>query len=112
MILAIPVQGVAAATMLYCGTEHHHSMTGEHDGEDEHPHSAAVTSTDHMHTDVAAVKHIKGQCSSCAACCVGAAMVTEPLTQNILSSSPEKTFQVFSSPLGHISDGLERPPRA
>ncbi|MCU6435074.1 hypothetical protein LPB67_14950 [Undibacterium sp. Jales W-56] len=114
MILAIPVQGVAAATMLYCGTEHHHASVSDQDQHEqhEHHHDAAEKLSHHSPHSDAAAKLSKDKCSSCAACCIGAAMVTESLIQNSPSPSSEKIDLVFSSHFGHISDGLERPPRA
>ncbi|MES2105298.1 MAG: hypothetical protein V4634_14855 [Pseudomonadota bacterium] len=114
LILAIPVQGLAAATMLYCGTEHHHTMVGDHDhdAQDQHHHDAAATMSGQSHGDASTAKHAIDKCSSCAACCIGAAMLTASVNPAIPHPSSEKIDLVFSSHAGHISDGLERPPRA
>ncbi|MCU6434647.1 hypothetical protein LPB67_12785 [Undibacterium sp. Jales W-56] len=113
MIATIPVQGIAAATMLYCGTEHHHALSSDQSQheQNEHHHDVVEKSSDHSQPDTSS-KFSKNKCSSCAACCVGAAMVTGSLLQSSPSPSSEKITQIFSCHIGHISDGLERPPRA
>ncbi|GGC63531.1 hypothetical protein [Undibacterium terreum] len=113
LMLAIPVQGIAAATMLFCGAEHHHVAVAEQGGHAHHHHDVAkktdATQSSDQHASGAMAKD---KCSSCAACCIGAVMVTALSDPEILPPSSEKIDLVFSSHLGHISDGLERPPRA
>ncbi len=124
--MAIPLQGLAAASMMLCATEHHQvsvtqiSQAGEHQhfGDDEahagHQHHTQSHEADAQSSDtVTAHQHTaKDKCSNCAACCVGAAMLTSYLESPVTRPSSEKIDMVFSSHAGHISDSLERPPRA
>lgn len=113
LMLAIPVQGIAAASMLFCAGGHQHVAQAGQQDKNLHQHhdmSAAGKSADHKTDSNASLA--KDKCSSCAACCVGAALVTAFPEPAISSPSSEKIDLVFSSHLGHISDGLERPPRA
>ncbi|MBI1773665.1 MAG: hypothetical protein HYR68_15225 [Burkholderiales bacterium] len=120
MFVAIPFQGFAAAAMVNCNTEHHHVLPGEqhdHDhaqvGQHEHHHSGADKNSDHAVSKTSPVtKTMKDKCSACASCCVGAALVTNSALPPVSTPSSEKISLVFSSHFGHISDGLERPPRA
>ena len=129
LILAIPLQGLAATSMMLCATEHHQIFSMQnaqsaqaadhkhdvhlqsHEGHeqqvqahlaDEH---ASDTVTTHQHSS-------KDKCSACSACCVGAVMLTTYFASHISRPPSEKIDLVFSSHIGHISDGLERPPRA
>lgn len=124
--MAIPLQGLAAASMMLCATEHHQvsatqiSQAGEHkhdmydEGHEGHEHHAHSHEADDQSPDaIAAHQHTsKDKCSNCASCCVGAMMLTSYLESTITRPSSEKIDMVFSSHVGHISDGLERPPRA
>lgn len=105
MMIAIPVQGIAASTMLYCGAEHHQAMESDHRlvkhsvGEQTHAtHGDNASATD--------------SCSSCADCCVGCAPALTSSHVPVFNPSSEKINSIFSSHAGHIGDGPERPPRA
>lgn len=120
MFVAIPFQGFAAAAMVDCNTEHHHVFQGEqhdhddaHSGQHDHHHSGADKSSDHAVSKASPVtKTMKDKCSACASCCVGAALVTNSTIPPVSTPSSEKISLDFSSHFGHISDGLDRPPRA
>ncbi|MCH8618724.1 hypothetical protein [Undibacterium sp. TS12] len=120
MFVAIPFQGFAAAAMVGCNTEHHHALPGEpHDHDNaqarqhDHQHIDADKVSDHVVAKVSpTAKSMKDKCSACASCCVGAALVTDSTVPPVSALSSEKISLVFSSHFGHISDGLERPPRA
>lgn len=118
MFVAIPFQGFAAAAMVNCNTEHHHVLPGEqHDhaqaGQHEHQHNSNDKVSNHSVSKASPVtKVMKDKCSACASCCVGAALVTNSTATPVSTPSSEKISLVFSSHFGHISDGLERPPRA
>ena len=113
LVMAIPLQGLAAASMMLCASEHHQvvnqvssTSTSHHDQlSDENSHCADMKTAAHQHAS-------KDKCSSCTACCVGAAMLASYLGASVSRPASEKIDMVFSSQLGHISDGLERPPRA
>ncbi|WP_394778732.1 hypothetical protein [Undibacterium sp.] len=120
LMLAIPLQGIAAGTMLFCGAGHHQMadapVAASPQGHEHHHHNGAASADsaasssgqDHLHSLATAAKD---KCSSCAACCVGAVMVTAFADAVLSRPSSEKIDLVFSSSAGHISDGLERPPR-
>lgn len=104
--------------MVDCNTEHHHAFPGaQHDHDDahagQHEHHDADTASDHAVAKVSSgTKAMKDKCSACASCCVGAVLVTNSTIPPVSTPSSEKISLVFSSYFGHISDGLERPPRA
>lgn len=121
LIMAIPLQGFAAASIMLCAAEHHQvSVTQtlhvvEHNVKNvDHEHHAQSHEADGQSSDTAtAQQHTsKDKCSACAACCVGAAMLTSYLASHISRPTSEKIDMTFSSHLGYISDSLERPPRA
>ena len=112
LIMAIPLQGLAAASMMLCATEHHQVSAVQIQQISPHQHEQQVDV--HQHTsDATAHKHAaKDKCSSCAACCVGAALLSSYVDSPVSRPASEKIDMVFSSHVGHISDGLERPHRA
>lgn len=130
LLLALPMQGFAAATMLNCGPNHHRMLSaGSTDQIDRdhratvEPHQHAMGMADDHHemvgetgtNDHPSVHHLdkltKFKCSACAACCIGAAMPTAELV--IDSFSPAMMTATFVSTLqvDFLSDGLDRPPR-
>lgn len=124
--MAIPLQGLAAASMMLCATEHHQvpvtqipqSSEHQHDVGDAahegHQHHAQSHEADAKSSDtVTTHQHsAKDKCSTCAACCVGAAMLTSYFESPFSRPASEKIDMAFSSHVGHISDSFERPPRA
>ncbi|MBY0573467.1 MAG: hypothetical protein K2P84_07275 [Undibacterium sp.] len=129
LILAIPLQGLAAASMMLCATEHHQVSTMQNAQSvqaSERKHDAPVQSyqghqhhvqvheaDDHASESATTHQHTsKDKCSACSACCVGAVILTSYLASPISRPASEKIDTVFSSHVGHISDSLERPPRA
>jgi hypothetical protein len=118
LILGIPLQSLAAASTLLCDTQTHHQTLSESAslGQHEHAHDAQQLQLDH-HTDdqtgdTNSVKLIKDKCSTCASCCVGAAMISGSIFIPVSRPISEKIELVFSSHILHVGDGLERPPRA
>jgi len=92
VMLAVPIQGFAAASMLFCGqgTAHHAQAAVA-----EHKHAAGTPAHDHgkhqskakASAEASTVKTSAGasaanlmhKCSACAFCCHGAAMAQTPL---------------------------------
>ena len=125
LLLALPMQGYAAATMVNCGSNHHrmaaaakfggatsasaaahhvhHGMQGSH----VHDESAGSNKHDIHPSDPAS----KFKCSACAACCVGAALPIAPLVFATAapSGAPPDFFSI--GPIGFLTDGPDRPPR-
>jgi hypothetical protein len=129
MAVALPLQGLAAATMLNCGPAHHRMAAlmasqpsspevAAHD-HSAHAHHMAVApdaSSDESAADGAAApsqwdQAAKLKCSACAACCSAAALppaiVTFPSIRQAAVFEP-----VPSDSVAHFqTGGLDRPPR-
>ena len=91
MLLSLPFQGLASAQMVVCASSsgaqiaqpsaalehsHHAPLVASQDQRVHHDHHAATadaTGSD-PHDGSLTDHHAGGKCSSCAACCVGAAM--------------------------------------
>jgi hypothetical protein len=122
LALALPVQGVSAATMLACGLGHHKHRASKapvhsHVHTVGHVHALAASTNDagaitgapQGKTDLGKVAEHK--CSACASCCLGAAVPTE-----VASFDAIQLPQVFASLVArtlpaYLTEGLERPPR-
>lgn len=130
LLLALPLQGYAAALMLHCGPSHH-GMMDQLVSVPTELHHHSVEGGAHHAIDIAAdqgtvavidaggedgsVHHLttlsKFKCSACASCCVGAAL---PATALVFASSEPAhtpTRFVLASPVGFFTDGPDRPPR-
>jgi hypothetical protein len=72
LLLAVPFQGFASATMLMCAPMQPATAAAPHD----HGAMLAAQAAGHDHStgQSAAGHHAKGKCNACAACCFGAAM--------------------------------------
>ena len=133
LVLALPVQGFAASTMLLCGAGHHGSAQateGEHDHA-SHMHQGArdvfavSESTAHNHAAQApssledsavsplTAKHAKvmGKCSACAACCTVVFLPTNVIAFTAPAPSHGLPMVEPTTQTGFIADGPERPPR-
>lgn len=124
-VLAMPLQGMAAAAMLHCASAgvardaqrvpHGHAADG-HDHADGHAHA-------HHHQDAtgdeaggdpspALASDAGHSCSACAACCAGAGLPAASLHLTLPElSSPPATLAVATT-VSFIVSGPERPPRA
>lgn len=139
MVIAMPVQGMAASVMLFCGPSHERMMQGlmadapalassqttapGHDlmaadhGAHEHAvpaHSVAdepAAGADANDVTGLLPHHGKFSCSACAACCSALALPASFVLP--VPSSPE--YLAPMSPVepvaSHQPDGLDRPPR-
>ena len=121
--MTIPLQGLAAVSIMLCATEHHqifvtqNLQAGEHkfhSCDETHERHTQAHDADAQSSDASSTPAhpCKDKCSSCAACCVGAAILTSSINLPVLRPSSEKIDTVFSSHLAYISDSLKRPPRA
>lgn len=102
--VALPIQGVAAATMLHCG-----SAQGQAHAKLMHEGHA-----DHDAADGATGQHHDGGtagCSACASCCSAVALPVMPLI--LASQELTEAAAAVSSPaiVVFLTDGPERPPR-
>lgn len=116
LALALPVQGYAAQTMLFCGLNHHGSMsevtahdhalhgplTGTYaDAVDDQPDSSSGTG-----------EAMQGTCSACASCFTVSAMVAAPLIiSEVQLPTTDRRSNLFEPNAGRMVGGLERPPR-
>ena len=130
LLLALPLQGFAAATMINCGPNHHRMFSAavtdrieshHHAAVEPHQHSMGMAD-DHREmvgeagtTDLPSVHHLdklsKFKCSACAACCIGAALPTAALA---IASVPPAMMTASFVPTLHadfLADGLDPPPR-
>ncbi len=130
--VALPIQGVAAATMLHCGSvheqrvavpsneghAHQHHHAGMHSvavtvegGAHHHGHDLAASHT--TDADAPAHHHTGGTagCSVCASCCGAAALPVMPLV--LASQDRTETVVVVQNlpTVVFLTDGPERPPR-
>ena len=127
LMLAVPVQGAAAATMAFCGPNDHgagqavsagadHAHPDGEGSEGDHHHAQEAHDEDASPSPQAAphakfVHAAKHKCSACASCCAAAALPSAsaafepPLLGN--SFLPLVSRSVVLLP----ADGLERPPR-
>lgn len=124
LMLALPLQGYAAVTMAGCGPDHHPrpvataadpaaAQTHAHD------HAAALADADGASARAgdhgSAVQHLdavsKSKCSSCAACCVGAALPAAAFVFTASAPAGVPTSPLATGQLGFVTDGPDRPPR-
>jgi len=131
LVLAVPVQGAAAATMAFCGPSHHgggangvaqatasaaHVHLGGNEADHEHTPVVALADEDSAaSTDSAApteVNHGNQQkCSACASCCSLGAILSSVLAVPAPALSPTVFSAVVASVELFAADGPDRPPR-
>lgn len=128
LALALPVQGWAAATQSACPPEMHQTaMQAAH--EESIVESVAATSHEHEHHQMHAAHHQtdssgdhhdqtaktghgNASCSACAACYIGMALL--PAMPDLVKPAYGSAAVSVATPsifLGHIPDGIKRPPR-
>ena len=127
--LALPVQGVFAATLQHCvGGEHQVASADRFSS--AHSHDEAVVGDVHAdvhathshpamrahveHSSSSASHHgtgLKGSCSACAACCSSAAPPPTPVV--LVAQRAEHAVPTFASfaVVTFVTEGPERPPR-
>jgi hypothetical protein len=128
LAFALPAQGVIAATMVFCGPNHHdraaaaavgHDVDAAHQAHDLTAHShheaadkqAENTASDETATPDKFAPSDMQKCSVCASCCSAAAIhdtvpklpVLEPVAADFAALAP--TVEPFAA------DGPDRPPR-
>jgi hypothetical protein len=117
LALAIPLQGMAAVTQMFCHgsgsassviqktVDHSHHQAADH-------HHDQAKSSDRQVSKSQVAKSLNHKCSSCAQCCFGTAMLPAPI--NLVFNQDVSTFVATSTVLlGEFSPlNLERPPRS
>jgi hypothetical protein len=129
LAIALPLQGVTAATMMVCGMAQHrphstdvseHAHHVESGGTEGHSHHAASEAPDHASHGHASGETSDGKslsskdaqkCSACASCCVGVAVPVEPLSFAPVRLPDQFAALVPSSVAAFVTEGPERPPR-
>ena len=117
LALAIPLQGMASVTQMFCHgngsassvvqttADHSHHQAADH-------HHAQPKSSDHQVSKAGVTKSLNHKCSTCAQCCFGTALL--PALIFLIPSQEVSTFVATSTVLlGEFSPlNLERPPRS
>jgi hypothetical protein len=133
LMFAVPLQGMAASTMLLCGPSHHRQQAAaqvdvEVEAEAAHDHglhhgASAIDLQDHDHADAgdahtASGAHTPGsagisksKCSVCASCCSGVAIVATPLTTAVAEQPEPYTVFLATDFEPVFIDGPKKPPR-
>lgn len=130
LVLAVPAQGAAAATMAFCGPNHHggestsapldlssNASEHSHHGDAAPVHevdaeaSADAVIADDSSVIVKASHAAKQKCSACASCCsLGAILTTVPVIP-VADSAPTVFATVVPTVDAFAADGPDRPPR-
>ncbi len=139
MVFAMPVQGMAASMMLFCGPSHERMMQGlrldvsevasglaSRPGHDQaahqlggHDHAAVMdgVADEAVSTDPAdggpglLSHHGKFTCSACAACCSALALPASFVLPEPASPAQHAGMAPVEPVASHQPDGLDRPPR-
>lgn len=127
LALALPVQGMAAAAMLHCGSAERHaprqhavadgSVHAAGHGEHHHP---AGHGADHAHAGAPAdepgtTPHANAAghaCSACAACCVALALPPAMPVLAMADAAPTGVTVLVAPSPSFLTAGPERPPRS
>lgn len=107
---ALPLQGVAAATMLSCAPVGHHGNAGPASphGHDHATHASVDQGDD---SDAPGAGGAVAKCSACSFCCTGAAAPARLLVFGPLDLPEFYAPFAARSVAAFVSEGLERPPR-
>jgi hypothetical protein len=119
MALALPLQGLASSGVARCAGEHHaagspetvraHAAAAAQASQAQHEHAGAQEQHARSDTPSSPSGH---NCSLCAACSPGFALLNMPLTV-ALPEAARGIFAAFQTGLARaIADAPERPPRA
>jgi hypothetical protein len=117
LVLAIPLQGIAANTMVFCKTTHHASQTAKRS-----IHQTSVQAQSHNMLNEADAKtsdhanHPRdaarsSQCSACHFCCHFSALPSYLSIEVAPPTASDIPIFTTSAPLGPVLAGLKRPPR-
>ena len=133
LVLAVPSQAAAAATMAFCGPNHHSAgavAQMQPTGPADHAHHSGTAATEHQHTEaeaaanedssasavsVASTKFSdagKHKCSACASCCSVGAILSSLLAVPAPIFTPTVFSAVVPSVDKFAADGPDRPPRS
>ena len=131
LLLALPLHGYAASTMLLCAAGHHRSMASADGGHDPAAHAAVHHSARHDNHAAGHDNHAAGhdnhatghdnyaakpasvdaKCSACAACCTAVYLPTNVIDFTAPAPGPVRAVPEPTTLVGFVTDGPERPPR-
>jgi hypothetical protein len=129
LVLAVPAQGIAAATMAFCGPGHHGSGSTAQmhaAAPADHAHHGGAAETGHEHHQAASAPDeeasataltakdadpSKHKCSACASCCSVGAILSSVQAVPALDFTPTVFSAVVLSVDTFAADGPDRPPR-
>lgn len=128
LVLALPVQGAMAATMVFCGPGQYglaSAATVSHDAHAQHEHSddSAQAPGHHAAGDASKTESLGAEasdgfihadaqkCSVCASCCSAAAILGTGLSVPVLQPAPTLFVTVVPTVETLAADGPDRPPR-
>ena len=130
LVLAIPAQGVAAATMAFCGPKHHGGVAAAaadlaataghaHGGleatvADEHPRadaSAPVADEPGVSAKARIGSADQHKCNVCGACCSTGALMSAVPTMLAVDAASTAFSSVVATVDPFAADGPDRPPR-
>ena len=117
LALALPAQGVAAATMQFCGPGHQpqaallSAAVADHHRAMGHATAAVADTAAQPAAPGALAQPGKFKCSARAACCMATALPAPPLMLPVVKPAVERAIVLASIYTGPYSAGLERPPK-
>jgi hypothetical protein len=131
LVLAVPAQVAAAATMAFCGPNHHggavavstqqgepavHAHHGGDASEAHEHHQHSPNAEEEVHSSSTSsspdpVSHGKHKCSACASCCSIGAIPSAALAVPKADFSPTVFSAVVPTVDRFAADGPDRPPR-
>ncbi len=106
MFLALPVQGIAASWMLFCGLSHERPTLQD----DPCPH--ASTEAEVVQTPSVIPESGELACSACAACFLSMAIPARHVVMTSLGPERRITRPPDAARPSYLPDGPERPPRS
>jgi hypothetical protein len=113
LMLAVPWQGIAAATMLLCEPSHHRQQAAAAAAVHDHHHADAGDAHEHPGTHTPGSADVsKSKCSVCASCCPGMALLSAPLTAAVFQQHASYTVFVTTDVETVFIAGPKKPPRA
>jgi hypothetical protein len=114
VVLAVPLQGLAAATMLNCAAVHGPSSVAlDHAGHGDHDHgSVAVAAHGEAAADAGTAHAADHKCSACAACHASAALPVAVPALPAVDTAQAHPVARASAAAPFLTGGLERPPRS
>jgi hypothetical protein len=110
LLLAIPIQGFAAATMLLCKSGHHSEISSSQNHDEHQAHSASAHVLDDSPSHAASPEHPKA-CSACSVCCNLSVLLPFFEWPGTIAESQSSIAFMGGQPHGLLLEGIKKPPR-